>query len=137
MWWDLGLSDDDGVILISSGLVFWLRTNESRYDMHEVYELFVQMINVSMNSVFIRDQETIRLQNKLRKAGFEAMQRADKSASSSGSFFGSMTSSSNSSMDSSSKKSSSSSPASASTKSYGAWGPVFQDKQNFASMHFC
>lgn len=46
MWWDLGLSDDDGVILISSGLVFWLRTNESRYDMHEVYELFVQMVDL-------------------------------------------------------------------------------------------
>jgi len=64
-----------------------------------------------------------------RKAGFEAMQRMDKSSGSS--FSGSSSSAS------SSFSSSSSSNNATSNKNYGSWGPTFQNKQNFASMHWC
>jgi len=81
-----------------------------------------------------------------RKAGFEAMQRADKgssfgSSSSGSSPFAAMANkaqvASSSSSFSSAQTSSSKSGNVASGTSYGAWGPVFQNKSTFASMHFC
>jgi hypothetical protein len=70
-----------------------------------------------------------------RKAGFEAMQRADKGSSAgSSSFFGATTKQQDKGSSSTTKSASSSSSA---NNSNGAWGPLFQNKQNFASMHFC
>lgn len=82
-----------------------------------------------------------------RKAGFEAMQRAEKGSSSgssnSSSFFGATPKQSDTgnnffgSSKSSTSSTSASSSSSSSSSNHGAWGPVFQNKQTFASMHFC
>jgi len=51
-----------------------------------------------------------------RKAGFEAVQRMDKQLGA---------------------NKPKETPAAATAQNYGSWGPVFQNKQNFASMHWC
>jgi hypothetical protein len=56
-----------------------------------------------------------------RKAGHEAVQRMDTQMSK------------QSAKASASQPNASSSPAT----NYGSWGPVFQNKQNFAQMHWC
>jgi len=55
-----------------------------------------------------------------RKAGFEAVQRMDKQMMMMGS-----------------NKIKETPAAVTPAQNYGSWGPVFQNKQNFASMHFC
>lgn len=54
-----------------------------------------------------------------RKAGHEAAQRLDKQ------------------MSSKSSKETATPAKTTSTTNHGSWGPVFQNKQNFAEMHWC